>query len=247
MRRWKIKMQTIKSHFLEFKGRLIKCVLCFILAFVFVFTYAQDIYNWLALPLVAVNPEINMIYTALGEGFVTYLKIASYGATLVSFPYWLWHVYRFISPGLYKHEKSVLIPCFILSPLFFVAGVLLLYYLAMPLIWQFFLSFETNSHEYVPIVLQAKISEYLSLFLELSLAFGLSFQLPILVLVLVALGVIDIKFLQQKRKYAIVLSFIVAAILTPPDVISQITLAIPLVLLYEISVILATILRRRKV
>ncbi len=239
-------MQALLEHYQEFKKRLIQCVLFFVLMWSAAWCYAPQIYQWIAAPLLAAEPNLLMIYTALGEGFVTYLKIASYTAILLALPIWLWHLYRFIAPGLYAAEKRVIIPCLILSPLLFVLGILLLYYLAMPMIWQFFLSFQSAADSNINIVLQAKMSEYLSLFLELSLAFGLSFQLPIAVIILTVLDIIDAQFLRRQRKYAIVLIFIVAAFLTPPDVISQITLAMPLLLLYEISIIFAKLFKRRK-
>jgi sec-independent protein translocase protein TatC len=240
----KLQKQTIKVHLQELKLRVLYCILFFLVIWSVAFCYADFIYNIIALPLLAIDPNIAMIYTALGEGFTTHLKVAGYSAIGISLPYWLWHLYLFISPGLYQHERQIIRICFILAPVLFVSGVLLLYYIAMPMIWQFFTSFQTSAETGVPIVLQAKISEYLTLFLELSLAFGFSFQLPVLAVILSRLGIINPKWLQTKRRYAIVAIFIIAAILTPPDVISQITLALPLLLLYEISIILVKIVNK---
>jgi len=179
-----------------------------------------------------------MILTAMHETFLTYLKLAFFSALCISFPVILIQIWKFIAPGLYKDEKLALLPFLISTPILFIMGGMLVYYLIMPLAIKFFLSFETTAvTSGLPIQLEAKVNEYLSLITRLIFAFGLSFQLPVLLTLLAKVGFIDSDYLKKRRKYVVVIIFAVAAVLTPPDPITQVGLALPLLLLYELSII----------
>ena len=178
-----------------------------------------------------------MIFTALHEAFFTYIKVSFWTAIFVAFPFVAAQFWRFVAPGLYGNEKKALLPYLILSPILFFLGGALVYYFIFPLAWQFFISFETiGSPGALPVQLEPKVNEYLSLVMRLIFAFGLSFQLPIVLTLLARAGLTTSKGLAAKRKYAVVFSFIGAAIITPPDVISQVGLAIPIIVLYEVSI-----------
>lgn len=235
------KKQSMVAHFIELKKRFIYCFLFFIFAFAISYYYAAPIYNFLVEPLSNSyhgQTGKRLIYTGLTEAFFAYVNLALNVALLVSFPFFAIQIYIFIAPGLYKSERRALLPFLFMSPILFIMGGCLLYYMVMPMAWKFFISFESlmPSHG-LPIELEARVSEYLQLVLHLILAFGIAFQLPILLMLLARLGFVSAESLAKKRKIAIVVIFIVAAFLTPPDVISQIGLAIPLLLLYEFSII----------
>lgn len=229
------------SHFREFKNRLLICIIAFIIFVAISYIYAKNIYDILMMPLQDVighDSSRKFIYTNLTEVFFTYLKLSLFAGFILSVPVFVSQIYFFISPGLYDSEKKFLIPFLVMSPVLFILGGLFVYYFIFPLAWQFFISFEVYGNESVlPIMLEAKVSEYLSLVIAMIIAFGLAFQIPVILILMVKFRFIDIKWLQQKRKISVVIIFILAAILTPPDVISQIALAIPMLLLYEISII----------
>ena len=181
-----------------------------------------------------------MIYTALYEAFFTYLKVAFFGAVFFSFPMWATQLWLFVAPGLYRSEKRAILPFLIASPFLFVLGAAMVYYFIFPLAWQFFISFETPPGSGgIPVQLEAKVGEYLSLVMHLILAFGIAFQMPVLLTLLCRVGILSVESLRKGRRYAIVGMFVFAAIITPPDIISQIGLALPLILLYEISILAA--------
>ena len=233
---------SFTSHFIELRSRLIKSLVFILVIFVISYTFADHIYNFLVEPYANAvkNDEINrrLIFTALHETFITYLKVAFFVAVFLGSPILLIQIYKFIAPGLYKNEKKAILPYLISTPILFLLGGLLVYYLVMPLAIKFFLSFETTgSSSTLPIQLEAKVNEYLSLIMRLIFAFGISFQLPILLNLLARTGVINSNYLKKTRRYVVVIIFSVAAILTPPDPITQIGLAIPLLLLYELSII----------
>lgn len=244
-----LKYTTLKEHYIELRIRLIICIITFVVTSVLCFFIADKIYAVLAQPLFAIlgdDPNRKLIFTSLTEGFATYIKISFYAGFIVSFPMSAAQLYFFVAPGLYKKEKKVLIPYLISVPILFTLGGVLVYYLVIPTAWKFFISFESlSSSSMPPIVLEAKISEYLDLVLELIIGFGLAFQLPIILTLLTRVGVMSSRLLSQYRKYAIILVFILAAIMTPPDVISQVTLALPLMLLYEISIIICKFIEKR--
>ena len=233
---------SFTSHFVELRSRLIKSLIFILIIFIFSYTFAEYIYSFLVSPYAeAVKDDSSprrLIFTALHETFITYLKVAFFSAIFCGSPFILIQIYKFIAPGLYKNEKKALLPYLISTPILFLFGGMLVYYLVMPLAIKFFLSFETmGTNSSLPIQLEAKVNEYLSLIMRLIFAFGISFQLPILLNLLARIGVVNSEYLKKSRRYIIVIIFAVAAILTPPDPITQVGLAIPLLLLYELSII----------
>ena len=188
-----------------------------------------------------------MIFTALHETFIVYLKVAFFSAMFISSPIVLTQIWKFVAPGLYKNEKKALLPYLIATPTLFLLGGMLVYYLIMPLAIKFFLSFETSSQiTSLPIQLEAKVNEYLSLVMRLIFAFGISFQLPVLLSLLARVGFVDSEYLKKRRKYVIVIIFAFAAVLTPPDPITQIGLGIPLLILYELSILSVKMIEKKK-
>jgi sec-independent protein translocase protein TatC len=243
---------TISEHLLELRSRIIKSLIFFVLVFIISYINADKIYDFLLQPYVkALGSDglanKRLIFTALQESFVTYLKLSFFSALFFSFPIFLIQIWKFIAPGLYSNEKKAILPFMIATPVLFLLGAFLAYQFIMPLAIKFFLSFESlTSQTSMPIQLEAKVSEYLSLIMIFMIAFGLSFELPVLLILLATVGFIDSKYLSERRRYIIVIIFIVAAIITPPDPISQIGLAIPLMLLYEISILIIKYLEKNK-
>tara|TARA_B000000565_G_scaffold175153_1_gene132709 strand:+ start:192 stop:959 length:768 start_codon:yes stop_codon:yes gene_type:complete len=232
---------SFTSHFIELRSRLLNSLIFIFVIFIISYVFAEHLYNFLVEPYSkAVRDEggqRRLIFTALHETFITYIKVAFFSAIFIGSPVLLIQIYKFIAPGLYKNEKQALLPYLISTPILFLLGGLLVYYLVMPLAIKFFLSFETlGSNTTLPIQLEAKVNEYLSLIMRLIFAFGISFQLPILLNLLARIGVVNSNYLKTRRRYVIVIIFAIAAILTPPDPITQVGLAIPLLLLYELSI-----------
>lgn len=235
------KKSTVSEHLIELRSRILKSMIFLIFTFVICYIFSDKIYNFLVDPYAqAVKGDGNnrrLIFTALHETFLTYLKLAFFSAFFFSCPLILIQIWKFIAPGLYKDEKLALLPFLIATPILFLFGGMLVYYLIMPLAIDFFLSFETSAtNGSLPIQLEAKVNEYLSLVMRLILAFGISFQLPVFLTLLAKVGFIDSEYLKTRRKYVVIIIFSMAAILTPPDPITQIGLALPLLLLYEISI-----------
>ena len=233
---------SFTSHFVELRSRLLNSIIFIFLAFIISYIFAEQIYNFLVEPYAnAVKDDQisrRLIFTALHETFITYIKVAFFAAIFLGSPVLLIQIYKFIAPGLYKNEKKAILPYLVSTPILFLLGGLIVYYLVMPLAIKFFLSFETiGSNSTLPIQLEAKVNEYLSLIMRLIFAFGISFQLPILLNLLARIGVVNSQYLKNTRRYVIVIIFTLAAILTPPDPITQVGLAIPLLLLYELSII----------
>ena len=229
------------SHLAELRKRLIHSFIFLMIFFVGCYVFAEYLYGFLVEPYAQAvkNDEVDrrLIFTALQETFLTYLKISFFTAFFVTFPFILIQIWKFIAPGLYKHEKIAILPYLILTPILFFLGGVLVYYLIMPLAIKFFLSFESSGlSTSLPIQLEAKVNEYLSLVMKLIFAFGISFQLPVVLSLLARIGVVDSQFLKDRRKYVVVIIFAAAALLTPPDPITQIGLAIPLLILYELSI-----------
>nr|WP_069186052.1 twin-arginine translocase subunit TatC [Candidatus Terasakiella magnetica] len=232
----------LMEHLIELKSRLTIAIAALFIAFLGCYYFAADIYNFLVAPLAQILAELGgnrrMIYTALHEAFFTQLKVSFFAAFLLAFPVIATQFWKFLAPGLYKNEKSALAPYLVLSPILFIMGGALVYYFIMPMAWKFFLSFETMGVDgSLPIQLEAKVNEYLSLVMKLIFAFGISFQLPLVLTLLARIGFATSRGLAAKRKYAVVVTFIFAAFMTPPDIISQVGLAIPILVLYEISII----------
>jgi len=242
---------SFTSHFIELRSRLLNSLIFIFVIFIISYVFAEHLYNFLVEPYSkAVRDEggqRRLIFTALHETFITYIKVAFFSAIFIGSPVLLIQIYKFIAPGLYKNEKLALLPYLISTPILFLLGGLLVYYLVMPLAIKFFLSFETlGSNTTLPIQLEAKVNEYLSLIMRLIFAFGISFQLPILLNLLARIGVVNSNYLKTRRRYVIVIIFAIAAILTPPDPITQVGLAIPLLLLYELSIFTVKFTEKRK-
>ena len=240
------------SHLAELRQRLIHSFIFLIIFFVICYFFSEYIYGFLVEPFAQAvkddNSNRRLIFTALQETFLTYLKVSFFTAFFVTCPYILMQIWKFVAPGLYKHEKKAIMPYLILTPILFFLGGMLVYYLIMPLAIKFFLSFEsTGASTNLPIQLEAKVNEYLSLVMKLIFAFGISFQLPVVLSLLARIGVVDSEFLKTRRKYVVVIIFAAAAILTPPDPITQIGLAIPLLILYELSIFSVNFIEKKKI
>jgi len=247
----KFKEVSFVSHLVELRKRLIHSIIFLSVLFIICYYFSEYIYGFLVDPYAEAvkNDEINrrLIFTALQETFLTYLKVAFFAAFFITSPFILIQIWKFIAPGLYSHEKKAIMPYLFLTPILFLLGGMLVYYLIMPLAIKFFLSFESiGINTNLPIQLEAKVNEYLSLVMKLIFAFGLSFQLPVVLSLLARVGVISSAFLKKRRKYVVVMIFAAAAILTPPDPITQIGLGIPLLILYELSIFSVSIIERKQ-
>ncbi|MEH0072690.1 twin-arginine translocase subunit TatC [Pannonibacter sp. Pt2-lr] len=238
------------EHLIELRSRLLKSVIAFIIMFAVCFYFATDIYNILTVPYlkaVGTAKPVEMIFTAPQEWFFTQMKLALFGALFLAFPVIASQIYMFVAPGLYKNERSAFLPFLVATPVLFLMGACLVYFFVMPMAMGFFLSMEqTGGEGRVAIQHLAKVSEYLGLIMTLIFAFGLVFQLPVVLTLLGRAGLLSSQTLKEKRKYAMVIAFIVAAILTPPDPISQIGLAIPTLLLYEVSILSVRMIERKR-
>ena len=247
----KIYQTSFLGHLAELRSRLIKSFVFLLIFFIICYIFSESIYSFLVKPYAdAVKDDpINrrLIFTALQETFITYLKVAFFTAMFVTSPVILIQIWKFVAPGLYKNEKKALLPYLIATPTLFLLGGMLVYYLVMPLAIKFFLSFETSAQiNSLPIELEAKVNEYLSLIMRLIFAFGISFQLPVLLSLLARAGFIDSDYLKKRRKYVVVIIFAAAAVLTPPDPITQIGLGIPLLILYELSILSVKFIEKKK-
>ena len=238
------------EHLSELRRRLLYSLAVFVVLFLACFYFADIFFNFLVEPLARIwegQEGRRLIFTALHERFFTNIKVAFFVAAFLSFPVFAGQIWRFVAPGLFKREKKAFLPFLAATPLLFFLGGVFVYYLLLPVAWQFFSSFEQLAGENVlAITLEPKVNEYLSLVMRLIFAFGLSFELPVVLLILVKVGITTPEGLRKKRRYAIVVAFIAAAILTPPDPLSQLSLALPIILLYEISILLAVQMMRRR-
>jgi sec-independent protein translocase protein TatC len=238
------------DHLMELRTRLIRSLVAFVIAFIFCYIFAERIYAFLVEPLnhaLAGQPNRHMIYTALYETFFTYVKVGAFGALCLAFPYMAIQLWLFVAPGLYRSERKAFLPFLAATPVMFLVGAGFVYYVMMPVAIRFFLSFQTNgANGSLPIELTARVSEYLTFVMTLIFGFGLCFQLPVLLTLLGRVGLISSEQLAKGRRYAIVGIFVVAAVATPPDVFSQLSLALPLMLLYEISVWTVRLMERKR-
>ena len=239
------------EHLIELRSRLMWSVISIIVLFVAIFPFAEYVYQFLVHPLAEVFEKMGghrrLIFTALHEAFFTYIKLSLIAALFVAFPFISMQFWMFVAPGLYKHEKQALMPFLVATPILFFMGGAMVYYIVMPWAYEFLLNFELQGGEgTLPIVSEPKVNEYLSLSINLIFAFGICFELPVVMTLLGRIGIISSKGMREKRKYAILIAFIVAAVITPPDVISQVLLASVLILLYEISIFSVRLIEKQR-
>jgi len=230
----------ITEHLEEFRWRLIKCLGAVGVGFLSSYAFSKQIFNFLVAPLVKIMPEnSHLIYTSLPEAFLTYLKVSFFAGLVLSTPVILYQIWKFIMPGLYEMERKYVVPFVIVATIFFGIGVAFAFYVVFPFGFKFFLGFSTDDIYALP-----TLREYLSLSIRLLLAFGITFELPVFIFFLAKLGIVNHQMLRKQRKYAMIIVVVMAAVLTPPDVISQVLLAVPLLALYEISIWVAYMVRK---
>lgn len=237
---------SLAGHIIELRKRLLWVFVAMGIGTAISFLFVEHIYSFLVQPLADAGSE-RLIYTGLTEAFFTYLKVAFFSGIFITFPILLYQIWSFIAPGLYKDEKRAFWPFLVATPILFFLGGITVYYGVIPLAWKFFVGFESTGMETaLPIQLEARVSEYLDLIMTLIFAFGLCFQMPVVLTLLGKAGLITAQTLANKRKYVIIGVFVVAAFLTPPDVISQIGLAIPMLALYELSIVLVRVVSSKR-
>ncbi len=248
------KPQPLIEHLMELRTRLMWSIAAFFVAFMVCFAFAKQLFNYLVYPykwaVIWAHLDVaksQLIYTAPQEFFFTQVKVAMFGALVIAFPIIAAQIYKFVAPGLYKNERNAFLPFLIASPVLFLMGAALVYFFFCPMVMWFFLKMQQSPADgEIAISLMPKVSEYLSLIMTLVFSFGLVFQLPVITTLLARVGLLTSTWLAEKRKFAIVLAFIAAAILTPPDPMSQIGLAVPTILLYEISIYAARMVERSR-
>lgn len=245
------KKMSLIEHLTELRKRLMYAAIAFVIVFLICFYFSNSFFNFLVAPLAEVwegNENRRLIFTAMHEKFFTNIKVAFFAAAFLSFPIFAAQVWMFVAPGLYKNEKGAFLPFLIATPFLFFGGGAFVYYFVMPVAWEFFTGFEQLAvgQGELPIELEPKVNEYLSLVMRLIFAFGLSFELPVVISLLARVGMVTPEGLRKKRRYAIVIAFVAAAILTPPDPLSQLALAIPIIILYEVSIYCSVLIWRSK-
>ena len=236
------------EHLIELRKRLIHAIIAFVICFVICFSFAKQIYAFLTAPLAhALGPGHHLIYTALYETFFTYVKVGMFGGMCLAFPIIAAQLWMFVAPGLYRHERRAFLPFLLATPVLFIVGAAFVMYVMLPYAIRFFAGYETPGGPGVlAIQLQPKVSEYLDFVMTLIFAFGLTFQMPVLLSLLGRVGIVSSEQLRSARRFAIVGIFAVAAVLTPPDIVSMLSLAVPLVGLYEISILCVRLIERNR-
>ena len=251
----KIENAPLIEHLIALRSAFLKSCLALFVAFCFCFFFASDLFNFLLTPYAEAThiknqKTLELIYTSPAEFFFTQMKVALYGGFFLSFPVWAYQLYSFVAPGLYKKERQTFLPYLIAAPCLFFVGAAFVFYLIMPLALAFFLGMEQSAHFAndvgADISMLAKVSEYLAFVMVLTIAFGLSFQLPVLLSLMGQVGLVRSQWLRAKRRWMILLAFLMAAFLTPPDILSQIALGLPLIVLYEISILLVAFLEPKE-
>ena len=244
----------LMEHLIELRSRLMWAIGAFFIAFLICFFFAREIFNLLVIPFQWAtawagldSEKVDLIYTAPQEFFFTQIKLAMFGGLVLAFPMIATQVYKFVAPGLYRNERRAFMPFLVASPILFIIGGALVYFFFTPMVMWFFLSMQqVGPEDEIQISLLPRVSEYLGLIMTLILSFGLVFQLPVVTTLMARVGLLTSKGLAEKRKYAIVAAFVAAAILTPPDPVSQIGLALPTILLYEIAIWSARMVERKR-
>lgn len=234
-------LQPLFSHLLELRTRLVRGVLVFLLGFIIAFAFSAQLYDLMVAPLANVLPGQKLVTIGIASPFMVQVKIAALVAFVITLPHTLYQIWAFIAPGLYQHEKKLIVPLIVASSLLFLIGMAFAYFLVFGVVFKFIVSVVPTSMQWLP-----DSGEYLDFAMGMFLAFGVTFQVPIAVIVLVRMGVVTIEKLREVRSYVIVGAFVIAAVVTPPDVVSQLLLAIPLWLLYELGVFIAAMLYRPK-
>jgi len=235
------KKLPLTTHLQELRKRLILSFIAVGGGFALCYTFAEKIFDILAAPLLGMMPQGgSLIFTSVAEAFFTYMKVAFIAGLILASPFVLYQIWAFVAPGLYRHEKKYVVPFVLAGSFFFAIGILFAYYVALPIGFKFLLGFATDFIKPLP-----SMKEYLSFSIKFLLAFGLVFEFPVVLVLLARIGVVDAKTLARQRKYAILLIFIFAAILTPPDIISQVIVALPMIGLYELSILLSKLFGKK--
>ena len=244
------KKMPLMEHLIELRKRLVWSLAAFALCFVIAFVFANPIFDFLTRPLATIwegQEGRHLIYTALQEKFFANVKVAMFGGLVLAFPVIASQLWGFVAPGLYKNEKMAFLPFLIATPIMFIMGASFVYYIFIPNAFRFFASFEEVAHDgALAITPEPKVSEYLDLIIQLILGFGIVFELPVLLTLLVSAELLETKTLSKNRRYAVVLGFIISAILTPPDALSMMMMAVPLVGLFEISIVIGKVIEGRR-